>query len=524
LNRLVLVDDESGQLDILSNIIIELYPNFHVKAFDNSLKALEYIQNNDVDAVISDIRMPVMDGLKLTEEIGKVKPDVIVGIISAYSDFEYAQKAIDYGVIGYIVKPVSKAKLTELIGKIQQQTSASKENFNKINDLNNQLNEYKPIYIEKQFRQWLMGLLDSKNNELISSIFKWNGFGIVAASKLNIEPQINNNLNNLSDFIPFFKMHVKKLFSAEAAVLSVLFDEQKLIIVSIMDFPEKIPKELIVNRFEQLAKEIKNEFKLNVRIGLSEYAYHIIDNIHQCFEQAMLASDYTFLIPTPVCLEFDKVNKLKVIDESVLYSLSNKLLDRFRAFNLQGIAEQLELFCNTYANGQYIAQSNIIREHFIHMALSAKNHVQYNAFDYMLNNMNHCDTIFDLAKILSAYLEKLILYQRERDDALTFEIIQKVKSYIEAHFSEDISLEHIAEIFHFNPSYISLLFKNYSKVGFKEYLINLRIEEAKRLLRETNLKVYEIARKIGYNDVAYFVKLFKKEVGTSPNRYRSKSI
>ena len=522
LKRMILVDDESGQLEIMANIMLDLYPHFEVITFDNSIKALEFVRNNDADAVISDIRMPVMDGLELSEQIVKIRPDTVIAIISAYSDFEYARRAIDFGVAGYLIKPVSRSKLTELMDKIEHQIELKAENLNHIKDLNTQLESYKPVYIEKQLKDWLMGTPDNTKNELIKSIFKWNGSGLVAASKFVIQPQSPEHPFPLSDFVAFCKVHIKKLFSEGAAVLSILYDEQNMILISIIDSSGCIPLDWVMAGFEQIAEDLKSEFHVESRIGLSETADHIIDCLQTCFTQAMLALDYAFLIASPVCLAYSKVKELPSIDDTVLYTLENKILDRFRASSLSGIKEQLNTFCSTYSDGGHIAVSHKLHEHFLHIALSAKKHAQHNSNDDIITCMSNCSTIFVLANTLLDYLTGLIAYQQERNDTATRDMIESIKSYIHTNFKNDISLELIADNFHFNPSYISILFKTYSKVGFKEYLIYVRIEEAKRLLRETRLKVYEIARKTGYNDVAYFVKLFKKEVGVSPNRFRSK--
>lgn len=519
---MVLVDDESGQLEILSNIILDLYPHFEVATFDSSVKALEHIRSNQVDVVISDIRMPVMDGLELSEQILKVKPDTIISIISAYSDFEYARRAIDFGVTGYLIKPVSIVKLKELLEKIEHQMHSKAENLQHINDLHTQLENYKPVYIEKQLRDLVSGNPDDLKRELLKSIFKWNGYGLVAASKFAIDHQTGGHTFQISDFSTFCKAAIKKLFSDNTETLSFLYDEQKMILVSIINSHKGLSPDNVKSACERFAGCVKSEYDVKVRIGLSEIAFPIADHLHESFSQAMLALDYTFLISSPVCLPYCDVKRLPSIDDNNLYYLENKILDRFRASNLNGVKEQLGIFCSDYSNGSHIAASHKLREHFLHMALSAKKHTQHHSSDDIIACMDKCDTFASLASELSNYLEGLIAFQQERNDAATREIIENVRIYLHENFRKDISLELVAEKFHFNPSYISILFKSCTNLGFKEYLIHIRIEEAKRLLRETGLKVYEIAQNTGYNDVAYFVKLFKKEVGVSPNRYRAR--
>lgn len=171
MNTLILVDDESGQLDIMKNIILELCPGFQVLCFDNSLNAFNYISSNPVDAVITDIRMPELDGLELSKKISQLNKDIIVAIISAYNDFEYAQKAISYHVTGYLIKPISHSGIMELIDKINQQISEKTARKQHMELLNSQLEHYKPAYIERQLKDWLNGTASVNELSSIQSIF-----------------------------------------------------------------------------------------------------------------------------------------------------------------------------------------------------------------------------------------------------------------------------------------------------------------------------------------------------------------
>jgi len=448
LNKIVLIDDESGQLEIMANIILDMRPHFEVTAFDSSIKALEFIRNNDIDAVISDIRMPVMNGLELSEQIVKIKPEVVIAIISAYSDFEYAQRAIDFGVASYLIKPVSNSKITELLDKIELQITLKTENLNRIKDLNNQLESYKPVYIEKQLKYWLMGNVDSQNNDLIKSLFKWNRSGLVAASRVHICPGSDCLSFEPSQLISFFKAHIRKLCLDKASVLSILYDEQHMIFVSILDSCECISLDWALSKLTELTTDMKTEFGIEIRVGISEIADHVIDALQSCFKQALLALDYSFLITSPVCLAYSTVKKLPAIDDTDLYILENKIQDRFRSFSLSGIRDQLCMFCDTYSNGAFIASSSILREHFLHIALSAKKHAQYNANDDIVERMNSCTSILALADVLLNYLNALIEYQQKKNDSVTSDIIESIKLYINNNYKNDISLELIAENFH----------------------------------------------------------------------------
>lgn len=518
--NIILIDDESGQLEIMKNIISELHPNFHVICFDNPKKALAYISANAVDAVITDIKMPGMNGIELSREISQLNKDILVAIISAYSDFEYAQKGISYGVIDYLIKPISHSKIVELLDKINQKISIKTANKQRLEILNSQLESYKPLYIEKQLKSWLNGTVSPSELNSIRSLFKYNGSGIVVAS------QIGNFENNPShifwreDLIPFLKMHIHRLFSSNQTVLNVVYDDEKLILVSVIVGEKDLSLDSVFESFSALSLLVNNEYHVNIYSGASEIVLPIIDNVYEYLNQALSALDYTFLNPSSSFFAHEYLQNVKSIDDTILYSFQSKVLDKFYLYNTDGIQEILESFCITYSNNGFLFPTNILKQYFINIVFLAKKHVQYELQDNIIEDIKNCHSINILTSVVKNYLECLIIFQQKKVDEATQQVIDKMRVYIDSHYTENISLELIAEQMHFNPNYIGHLFKQQNGLGFKEYIIKIRIDKAKQLLSETNLKIYEIAKKIGYNDVAYFIKIFKKETGISPKKFR----
>lgn len=507
--NIILVDDESGQLEIMKNIILELYSNFHIMCFDNSLKALNYISSNPVDAVITDIKMPRLSGLNLTKEISLLNRDIIVAIISAYNDFEYAQKAISYGVISYLIKPISHSKIMELFDKINEQIAEKEAHKEHMNSLNSQLKAYKPAYTERQFKAWLNGTASTSELTLIQSIFKYSGDGIVVATQLNIV-SINSTTFSLSDLISFIKINIHKLFSLDKTVLSVINNEEKLILVNVIVAENYLSLDLVLNSFYMLSQEVKVEYGIDIYSGASEIVPDIISNLQFYVKQSLDALDYTFLNSTSRFLAHKDIQNMQLLDSADLYTFQNKILDRFYLYDANGIKEILETFNKTYVNNGYIMPSNILRQHFINIVFLANKHIKHQPKDNIIDKFKNCHFIEALTALIYDHLNNLMAIQHKKADEATQQVISSMKSYIDSHFYENLNLDLMAANMHFNPNYIGSLFKQQFGIGFKDYVIKIRINKAKQLLTDTNLKIYEIAKKVGYSDVAYFIKIFKK--------------
>lgn len=511
MTNIILVDDESGQLEIMKQIIAELYPDFTILCFDNSRKALEYISSHSVDAVITDIKMPGLDGIQLAREISLLDQDIIVAIISAYNDFEYAQQAIRYGVTGYLIKPVSHSKITELFGKIREQISEKAAQKQHIEYLNSQLESYRPAYIEKQLKSWLNGTSSLSELASIQSFFKYSGCGIITAAQIHGASR---------ELLEFLKIQIHQLFSPAAAVLSIVYSEENRILVSVIIGEQDLPLDFVRHCYHSLTQTVLEKYGLLLRSGSSAPVPDLLPNVPFYVKQALAALDDTFLNTNSEFTAHQDLRHRQLIDNTALYTVQNKVLDRFCLYDINGIQEILDSFCQTYVNRGYVMPSNMLQQYFINIIFLAQKHVKFQENDHIIEDIKNCTSIEELIPIIHHYLDHLMTVQHRKTDESTQQVIDSMKHYIDTHFAENITLEAIADQMHFNPNYIGTLFKQQFGIGFKEYLTNLRISRAKQLLIGTHLKIYEIAGRTGYSDVAYFIKLFRKETGVSPNKFR----
>ncbi len=504
---LVLIDDETGQLEIMAQIIRAVAHDFDVKIFSQSAAAVNYIQSNHVDAVISDIRMPVIDGLELSKRLHEQFPDIVIAILSAYSDFSYAQKAIETGVITYMVKPVSKAKISDMMEKIRGQLEKVR-----------QLEGIRSLKLNQQLLSWLNGSLDAENSRSIGGLFDGFSWGFWSVSEFTAEQKLSEEAKSI--LVVDFKQRVKSAFPKGRA-LAVELDGKGLLFACAVAFRDQ-PDE--TEAFSALQHALSRfPAGLTVYTGVSEISEGFLEKRAQEYQTAKRLLSCRFLLTRQFLISEKAILQCKLLDAARFYSLENRLMDSLRQSDSSLAARYLEEFSKQYTDNGYYAESRQALEYFTHIAYTLKKQWGCQAGDQIIEDLNSADSLPQACACLKKFVEFLLQSRSTQNANRTEDIMRRVKEYLYINCGEDLTLEQVAEIFHFNATYLSSIFKQYTQTGFKEYVTSVRIERSKYLLKETDLKVYEIAKQCGYPDAAYFVRLFKKEVGISPNRFRGVS-
>lgn len=505
--ELVLIDDETGQLEIMAQIIRAVAHDFNVKTFSQSAAALNYIQSNHTDAVISDIRMPVIDGLDLSKKLHEQFPDIVIAILSAYSDFSYAQKAIETGVITYMVKPVSKVKISDMMEKIRGQLEKVR-----------QLEGIRSLKLNQQLLSWLNGTLDAKNTRSISSLFDGFSWGFWSVSEFSVGQKLSDQAK--STLVVDFKQRVKCAFP-QGRVLAIELGEKSLFFACAVAFRGKPGEEETFSAFQNTLSRFSAG--LTVYTGVSKISERFLEERTQQYQAAKRLLSCRFLLTRQFLISEKTILQCKLLEASQFYSLENRLMDSLRQSDNSLAARYLEDFSKQYTDNGYYMESRQALEYLVHIVYTLKKQWSCQAGDQILEDLNSADSLPEACSLLKKFAERLFQFRSSQNANRTEDIMRRVKEYLYINCGEDLTLEQVAEIFHFNATYLSSIFKQYTQTGFKEYVTSVRIERSKYLLKETDLKVYEIAKQCGYPDAAYFVRLFKKEVGISPNRFRGVS-
>ena len=492
----------------------------------NGVQALDLIRREKTDILITDIRMPGLNGLELIEKVREISKDIKIMIISGYANFEYAQNALKQGVSDYILKPINKDALNESLAKMVKQIEIARRTDMAFQDIQNERREE----LLKLRKMLLHDLKYDRSLHLTEDILKEKYY-------LNVQPGL-------------YQVFVVKQ--------DAVYDQKET---------EYNKTELIWNKMEEiLLREITKECYDFVSSVEGEYLYGIMNYpsrnsekvrkvLRSCFNQMLARNDYLGKTQLSLGLGtavktaeeipdsygaayraladrlFEGSGKILETNSSNEVLYEKKLVDKFvrilgtalQTFDVEEIKNTVNsLYKETMetpgVHGWEIMEMIWQCGSIFIMRLDVPDKAELqNEFRNQCDNCTTVEELFScLCDFMLAKVNQMILL-REEDSVRP---VRLAKQYIHNHYQEQITLEEVSEYVGLTPAYFSVMFKKETELGFAKYLINERIEGAKDLLRETTLSVADVCRKVGYNDPKHFTRLFEKNVGVKPAVYR----
>ena len=528
--KLLIVDDEQS----IRNGIVNSNP-WHEWGYEivgqasNGIEAVEYIKGNTVDVVLSDIRMPKMDGIELMKYLKNNYPDIKIIILSGYNDFEYLNMSIKNSVTEYLLKPTDILEFEDLFRNLKLKLDDLKAEKLAYHNLMEQVYESKEYCLDKQVDLLLKGYLEEEEElKIVSELEMEYNLNLVNCAVIicSIDDSINSSDKEkfikkqiLVDFINNSNMNFQVRFY-------INFEE---IIVGIISKETHFKEEELINYGKQVQQLVNDELKISISIGISKLCQGA-SFIPVCYEQAKCSikqrifhganhiSIYTSLEEGN--FEFFKISfNLEVLEKFLLEqnkkSIYRELDNVFIEFKNRYLKEYnyidhmcLELLFNLsrWCQKYQVRLDNIMKEHNL-------SYQDIYDMELLEDKKNY---LYQILLSLSDKLQSMKGHNNERTLLVNmiFEVLE------EEYANNLISLNYVSDKVNKNPAYISRVFKEITGFNFSDYLIKKRLEKAKLLLEDYKLKIYEIAELTGYVDPSSFIKLFKKHYGMSPMEYR----
>ncbi|MGI6607389.1 MAG: response regulator transcription factor [Erysipelotrichaceae bacterium] len=511
--KVIIADDEYRICSLLNNLINWKDLDLECSGiYQNAFDVLEHLQKETVDILICDIEMPGMTGLELIEKISRMHPFVNIIIVSGYRNFEYAQKALKFGVQRYILKPIDEAELNDTLKEI---ISSSVE-------------------VQKNIRSQRSFLIKDMSDGIILN-------DIVAINKKYNYSFRDGCFRVLKIMVPVKKNSISTSNKIKNVILSYLlsglsmicyeyefFDVSENISYAILNYEDNDKSnaidELLFNSINK-ASSISSE-KVFISVGVPFYDISFLmssldsaetvswDRFGKSVSQVLFAKTVVEEIPNEeLILSFEEKNIFSKIIEVSDYNEIKKwiknsfsersiLLKKFPKANYILSISILVLLNNTFYNLGHKQSFNISSQ---------------KEYDIILkNSMNEEELIENLFSII----KKEITTYFKTNIILTNDYIQQAINYISKHYKEEISLQDVANKLGLNYNYVCALFKDEVGVNFKKYITQLRIDESKRQLIDTNKTISQIAANVGYRNAFYFTSIFVEYTGLKPKDYR----
>ncbi|MDQ6418406.1 response regulator [Paenibacillus sp. LHD-117] len=500
-----LVEDEKIELDLLRNHIDWESMNFRVAgAAKNGRKAWEQIRELKPDVVLTDVRMPIMDGLQLASLIRTNFEWMKIIFLSGHDEFTYVKTALQAGAIGYLLKPIDRLELSAVIAKVKEEVE--KEHL---------LRTSKHVLIEKRIEELYISA-DSGNREQA-----WQEL-VRIAPEVRHECFVTALIRADNDHIKNIPRLIREqLLAHELEGTVIKLDEQEWLLAV---------KYTAETDFEPVWHAVRQDCGLSVTIGVADKAA-ALDQAYAMLIEARKAAGERFYLGLGRIIHANRVQAERMD----------------AAYPLEDVALPGDLDLFDLSSSSFISSVEHYFDSLIRMRVRREK--AYEAAINLLKKMdNACAKIEDQARKelgelhdwnraivrqdtlpgIKAFIlelaDRISRYMADRQQDRHMLLVREVAELIDKAYFEPLTIEQLAAKVYISPNYLRALFKEKQGCTIHEYLTKVRLANALELLRDRTLKIHDVAKRVGYDNTSYFCSFFYKTQGVTPNEYRKKFL
>lgn len=500
--RILVVEDEIRIREGIEKLLSKFEDVTCVGEALDGREGLDKLRELRPDVVITDIMMPNMDGLEMLEAMVNegIKTKAIV--LSAYSEFEYARRAMKLGVDEYLLKPISyndfakaientKVQLAKEMSEKPEQIGTLSQTFSAILNDSQNLDDEVIAYLKNNY--------DIDDNERFALMYLYLG-------------------DQYSDDTDHIRSKITHILSLYNGISYELVEDEYRRSVIIVAYHVGSPEDLERYVQTQLLHDDRSEIVLGYVLteGLS--------NLRSAYKELLPYMDWDISLGKGVLISFPKVKGIQTI--SCIYPIDEEGYAKQAVCDgdFEALERSIKRFMDTFSDGNIYAPREI-KECYVRFLWAiigmAKEMRFFGKEEFeqqkLLNLVMDARTGAELSGACDFLVRAL---QKEEEEDVTHLTVKRMRSMIHEYYQAGITLDEIAERMHLTPEYVGTLFHKEAGVTFSTYIKTLRINKAKELLLGSDAKLYEIAELVGYSDPKYFGKVFKETTGQLPNEYR----
>lgn len=535
-HNILIVDDEQlirqglrARIEYLGIDVDEIFEA------ENGLMALRLQEEHPIDVVITDIRMPDMDGLELIQEMQKKNNQIKFVVLSGYAEFSYAETAIRLGVKAYLLKPVSNDDLKTAFDKAykeMEQTASVRQEV----QMKKRMDREKQVY---QQEKALNALFSSQEAGAVTreQLCKLCGYdekmwaggaesvlylAILHINKESFEHQRFRPVDH--ELVRFMIRNIFEEIQApcEKLLVNSLSDTRQMYGIFIGDDKKKLRME-VERIYLRMRSVLEKKMGIYLTIGVSRCRSQLegkeTSEARQALKQRIIYGKANIYFYEDIRIlgeqEFP-VSQLHLLEQYIehneIFKVKNLVQEIFSE-------ELVKKYGSAYLRIMWIRILNLLLHHYERRGRNAAE------IEKMLQNYNLLDRIQSLQEIRQKIIEMVMecVSTESVADANARSKIQMAIGYIQEHFAENLTVNVLAEHYGMSPNYFSSMFKKEMSRSAVNYITELRINQARELLYHSELSVVDISKKVGYEDSQYFFRVFKKYLGMTPLQYREES-
>ena len=532
--KVLIADDEIKVCRLIENVIDwEALGLTIIGIVNDGDVALTFIENYNPDIVITDIRMPGLNGLSLIERAKELNSDISFVIISGYRQFEYARQAMRFGVEDYLLKPLDENELTEILKKLISKKEAYEEALNREEYLNKQL----------------AADVKRRQNNFMKSLITNEGKDIEVFERVKVNDEYCCNFQEGIFHAIIVKADIVERKENEEAYQILINQVQKLTenelrkdVIELLSYPSREGVYFLINmdaEYEQTLKErlrvvrsrismLRDLFwdiKITACIGVTANSFEGIKKSIKSAKQAILNRLFWGL--NHIIVVTDIKTTTMSVQDIVSSQFKNGIQERIEILDITKLHHLLDSIYQTVKispkiDGELLFQValDLIDTLFFSLRKINPEFQIEDKKDNFINRFYMCTSLEAVFKELTNTFDMEISAVTNLKAEIETKPIRIAKKYIQDNFSKPLKLDDISSMLGFNSSYFSGLFKKETGEKFSDYLSQVRINQAKQLLVQEILSVADIAEAVGYTDLKHFSKLFKRIAGINPTEFR----
>ena len=525
--RLLLVDDESDIREGLQEVVDFASYGFEVVGEStNGLEAVQACERLEPDLVVTDIRMPLMDGLTMCRRVQKMLPTIRFIILSGYDDFEYARQAVSLNCLGYLLKPISSVEFREMLEKARARLD---EEFSQRRDLSRLREHFRtslPYLREMLLSSLLSGaigveeaLQTAQRYELPLAAQQY----VLAMIRPQEKPNSQETIHE-PELLYFAMMNIAQEILQSYTVAHVFHYHGELAALILLESKEENAFPACVDWLEEVRQAVSHYLEIRAMVGVSALVMRL-DHLHSCAVQALSALDQCAILDDGALLcatDLEPGSQQRLVLGDLCQRRLGKALKLGDMGDVRCILEGLLSECREAKPTPAVYRAYLLEICMMLLRTARDVSVEIDLSGYLDQLMN-CPPPEQAFKLLMEMSQRFSAQVTEDRASSSRSLARQAVEYMAANYQDpELTMEKLCGQLHISPSYFSVLFKRETKKTFVQYLTELRMDKAMSLLTGTEMKTVQIAQEVGIPDPSYFSYSFKKSFGISPSQARKR--
>lgn len=507
MHRILIVDDEKDERSVIRFLLNKYNFELDIAEAANGKEAISQLRNQSVDILFTDVKMPFINGIELAAKARELHPDIQIIFFSGHDDFDFVKKALSLRAVDYILKPVKPLEFKNtILSVIQNIKTQEKEQIQK---------KVNTSFLKTHI---LYRLINKTPLDILKNEYPFIDFDFLneyyQLILIQFEEPFFDTLSKEEDTL-FFYEQIKKIIPSTCDFIDlnpfqilILLKNDTNYLEPPMQIASKIQKKIYsvygIQCYMSVSKEISTSSEIPI----------IYEKLEKYLEDRFFYSEtYIYPIDTSITQETEWLEH----DEHLLHAIQEAIqyVDTF------SLKQNINILFQKYYQKKEISHIYVryLFSRLLQLLCQVLKEYDEKTVNEKMSAIYSCKYFSEIENILLTIQEE-VLKKLEKKEQSPKHVIHIVQQYITEHYGEDLSLNILAEKAYLSPRYLSEVFIQETGCGLNKYIKNFRMEKAKKLLHNTNMKINDICKEVGYQNFSYFCRSFRENFGTSPEKFR----